>query len=224
MSRSGLNETIRVHLGWELRSLYHELITDTIPDDLSRLTKRLEQTAKARGEPIDREFLKQLIDCLPMLRGFAISLTRDGDRAEDLIQDTILKALKHRSGFAMGTNLGAWLVTILRNKFRSDYRRNKREVEDVDGRYAATLITIPDQGASLDLQDLEAALAELPVEQRDALLLVVADGKSYEEAGEILGVRTGTIKSRVSRARNKLAELLGIESDDDIGAQRLLRL
>src|SRR5215211_5496929 len=111
-----------------------------------------------------------LLAATPNLRAFAVSLTGSFDRADDLVQDTLLRALSHIDRFERGTNLNAWLFTILRNLFHSEYR--KREVEDVDGAYAARLTTVPDQGAWLDLQDFRAALVKLPADQREALLLV----------------------------------------------------
>jgi RNA polymerase sigma-70 factor, ECF subfamily len=145
------------------------------------------------------------------------------DQAEDLLQETILKALSKEHLFTPGTNLRAWLFTIMRNLFHSQYRKARREVEDPQGAHADTLITIPDQMAKLDMQDFEAALAKIPQDQREALMLVGAEGLSYEEVAQVLGVKTGTIKSRVNRARNRLAELLGIERVDDIGGSRLQR-
>ncbi len=96
----------------------------------------------------------------------------------------------------------------------STHRRTQREVEDADGAHAATLVTVPDQEDRLAVQDLHAALARLPREQREALLLVAAEGLSYEETATALGVKAGTIKSRVNRARTRLAELMGgVEAD-----------
>jgi RNA polymerase sigma-70 factor, ECF subfamily len=108
----------------------------------------------------------------------------------------------------------AWLFTILRNLFRSEYRKRKREVEDSDGHYAASLTSPPDQMGKLELQEFRTALAKLPPEQREALILVGASGFSYEETGQICGCAVGTIKSRVNRARTHLAEILSIDSTD----------
>src|SRR3954449_10385028 len=117
-----------------------------------------------------------LLGAVPSLRAFGISLTGDVDRADDLVQDTLLRALANVDRFEPGTNLNAWLFTILRNLFHSEYRKRRREVEDADGSYAATLRTAPDQQAHLDFEDLRAALAKLPPDQREALLLVGAQG------------------------------------------------
>ena len=124
---------------------------------------------------------------------------------------------RHIDSFQPGTNLNAWLFTILRNLFHSEYRKRRREVEDADGVYAARLSTQPEQGARLDLEDFKTALARLPPDQREVLLLVGASGFSYEEAAEICQCAVGTIKSRVNRARTRLAQLLAVESVDDLG-------
>ena len=159
----------------------------------------------------------EMLAALPNLRAFAISLTNDPVRAADLVQDTILRAWANTHRFQAGTNLHAWLFTILRNLFLSQYRKRRSEVEDVDGSYAGTLISLPHQQVYLDFEDMRAALSRLRVEQREALLLVAAQGMSYEEAAEVCGVAVGTIKSRVNRARHRLAELLGITDDPELG-------
>jgi RNA polymerase sigma-70 factor, ECF subfamily len=164
-----------------------------------------------------------LLAATPNLRAFAVSLTGSFDRADDLVQDTLLRALSHIDRFERGTNLNAWLFTILRNLFHSEYRKRKREVEDVDGTYAAKLKTAPDQGSWLDFQDFRAALAKLPADQREALLLVGAQGFSYEDAASIMGCAIGTVKSRVNRARMRLAALLSLDDVEDLGADRLMR-
>src|ERR671912_1487144 len=149
-----------------------------------------------------------LLAAVPSLRAFAISLCGQMDRADDLVQETLLRALTGIDRFERGTNLNAWLFTILRNLFHSEYRKRRREVEDAGGAFAAKLRTQPDQQTHLDYEDFLTAFAKLPPDQREALLLVGAQGMSYEEAAEVCNVPVGTIKSRVNRARNKLAELL----------------
>jgi RNA polymerase sigma-70 factor (ECF subfamily) len=116
----------------------------------------------------------------------------------------------------------AWLFTILRNHFYTEMRR-RREVQDPDGVMVGNLATIPEQGARLDFNDMQSALARLSVEQREALLLVGAEGLSYEEAASICGTTLGTIKSRISRARTRLAELLDLEPEEDLGPDRLVK-
>ena len=112
----------------------------------------------------------------------------------------------------------AWLFTIQRNAFYSHARKRKWEVEDVDGAHAARLPQKPQQDGALDLADFKAAFAELPEDQREALTLVGAAGFTYDEAAEICGCATGTVKSRVNRARTRLAELLGLNDETEDGA------
>ncbi|MFO1184916.1 MAG: sigma-70 family RNA polymerase sigma factor [Bauldia sp.] len=143
-----------------------------------------------------------------MLRAFARALSGNRDMADDLVQETVCKALANFDKFEPGTNLHAWLVTILRNQFYSEGRRRRREAEDADGKLAGQLVTLPDQLGRLELDDFNRALQQLPDQQREALLLVGASGFSYEKAAEIIGVRVGTVKSRVSRARARLEQML----------------
>ncbi len=151
---------------------------------------------------------QQLVAALPVLRAFARSLSGNRDRADDLVQETLARALANWDKFQQGTNLHAWLVTILRNQFYSEGRKRRREVEDVDGAMAAQLSDRPRQIGHIEVGEFVRALQTLPDEQREALLLVGASGFSYEETADICGVRVGTIKSRVSRARSRLEELL----------------
>ena len=157
----------------------------------------------------------QLLAAIPSLRAFAISLSGNPDRADDLVQDTLVKAWTHLDRFQEGTNLNAWLFTILRNTFFSDHRKRSREVEDVDGIYTSRLVTVPEQGGHMDLGDFRTALMKLPEDQREALLLVGAQGFAYEEAAQICDCAVGTIKSQVNRARVRLAELLSFEDITD---------
>lgn len=152
------------------------------------------------------------------LRAFGVSLCGDKERADDLVQETLFKAWNHLDSFKEGTNLKAWLFTILRNTYFSERRKRRREVEDADGTYAARLAAQPAQHGHMDMQDFRAALVRLPDDQREALVLVGAAGFSYEEAAEICGCAVGTIKSRVNRARNRLAGMLGLEElESDLG-------
>ncbi len=170
--------------------------------------------------PVEDMLRDQMLAAVPSLRAFAISLTNNRDRADDLVQDTLVRAWANMDRFERGTNLEAWLFTILRNAFYSECRQRKREVEDADGSYAATMISVPDQEDKIIVQDLYGALAKLPQEQREAILLVGAEGMSYEETADALGVKVGTIKSRVNRARNRLAELMGLAGQDGIAGSR----
>jgi len=214
-----LDEAIQTHLGRELRTLYGDPVDDRLPRRLARLLDRVAQVIRAHTEPVDQAFVDELMGSLTSLRAYAISLTRDVNRAEDLMQETILKAISKQEKFETGSNLQAWLFTILRNLFFSAHRKTQREVEDADGVHAATMTSQPDQEDRLAVQDLHAALAQLPREQREALLLVAAEGLTYEETAAALGAKVGTIKSRVNRARTRLAELIGgVESDAVAGA------
>ena len=170
----------------------------------------------------DTEFRDLILAAVPSVRAFAISLTNDPVRADDLVQDTLMRAWSHANRFESGTNINAWLFTILRNLFHSEYRKTKREVEDVNGLYALRLRSAPEQPGHLDFQDLQLALARLPAEQREALILVGAEGFSYEETAEICGCAVGTIKSRVNRARSRLAQLLAF-TDEDIGPDNVTK-
>ena len=164
-----------------------------------------------------------MLRVVPSLRAFAISLCGNVDRADDLVQETLLRALANIESFEPGTNMSAWLFTILRNLFRSEYRKRRREVEDPDGFHAESLKSPPAQHSRIEYEELRAAMAVLPADQREALLLVGASGFSYEEAAAICDCAIGTIKSRVNRARARLCELLSLEADDELGPDRTTR-
>ncbi|MCP1167974.1 RNA polymerase sigma factor [Limimaricola litoreus] len=159
----------------------------------------------------------ELVGHLPAMRAFALSLTRNGAQADDLVQDTVVKAWTNFDKFKPGTNLRAWLFTILRNTFYSGRRKAQREVADVDGVFTASLAEKPAHDGRLQMNDFLRAFAALPDEQREALALVGASGFSYEEAAGMCGVAIGTIKSRANRARVRLAELLELDDDDGLG-------
>ena len=142
-------------------------------------------------------FRDQLIAAIPGLRAFGLSLTARNDRADDLVQETLMKAWKYHDSFAADTNLRAWLYTILRNEFYSQLRKRKREVEDADGFYSSRVAIHPEQDGHLDMADLRIALAQLPEDQREAIVLIGASGFSYEEAAEICSVAVGTHAFRV---------------------------
>ena len=156
-----------------------------------------------------------MLAAVPSLRAFAISLSGDVDRANDLVQETLMRAWSHLDSFEPGTNMSAWLFTILRNHFRTEYRKRRREVEDADGGYADRLTAREEQTAHIEFNELREALLKLSADQREALILVGASGFSYEEAAKICNCAVGTIKSRVNRARLRLAEILGVETVQD---------
>lgn len=172
---------------------------------------------------VDPALRDQILAAIPSLRAFAISLSGNVDRADDLVQETILRALANIQSFQPGTNMPAWLFTILRNLFRSEYRKRRREIEDADGSLAETLKTHPDQMGRVEFQEFREALSQLPAEQREALILVGASGFSYEEAADICECAVGTIKSRVNRARSRLAKLLEVDSIDEFGPDHATR-
>ena len=168
------------------------------------------------SQPAHPDPREELVEHLPALRAFALSLTREGAAADDLVQDTIVKAWTNMDKFQPGTNLRAWLFTILRNTFYSDRRKMRREVSDSDGIHAARQATRPDHDGRLALNDFRVAFEQLPVEQREALILVGAYGFSYEEAAGMTRVAIGTVKSRANRGRRRLAELLQLEDGEDM--------
>ena len=151
-----------------------------------------------------------IISAMPGLRRYALSLCRNADGADDLVQETMFRAWAQRARFQPGTNLNAWLFTILRNCFLNQMRKLKREVQDVDGIHSARVCTQPAHDAVLNMRDFHAALAVLPAPQREALLLVGALGHSYDEAALLTGAESGTIKSRVSRARQHLLGMMDV--------------
>ncbi|XEX99089.1 sigma-70 family RNA polymerase sigma factor (plasmid) [Tistrella bauzanensis] len=154
----------------------------------------------------------EIVNLIPSLRAFARSLTRSACEADDLVQETLMKAIANARQFTAGTNLRAWLFTIQRNTFYTLYHKQQREpvlvVEDLPGVHVK-----PSQEWSLKLRLVDEAVQKLPPDQREALMLVGGGGMSYEEAAEICGCALGTIKSRVSRARTALLRLL--DSDDE---------
>ena len=156
-----------------------------------------------------------VVALIPALRAFAWSLSHNASDADDLVQDTLIKAWTNRDKFEDGTNLRAWLFTILRNTYYTNVVRRRREVRDEDGVHAATLTSPASQDWSVAMGALEAALKRLPVEHREALILVGGAGLTYEEAAEICGCALGTIKSRVNRARGRLLKLMDADEPAD---------
>lgn len=165
----------------------------------------------------EADLQKQFMALAPNLRAFARSLSGNPHEADDLVQETLIKAWTNRHRFAEGSNLKAWLFTILRNTHVSLRRKRKNEVADAEGALAEQLSVRPHQLGHMDLIDFSKAFAMLPDEQREALILVGAEGFAYEEAALMCGCAVGTIKSRVNRARSKLAELMGVDGAADFG-------
>jgi RNA polymerase sigma-70 factor (ECF subfamily) len=166
---------------------------------------------------VSAAFKADLLGAIPSLRAFAVSLAQNADRADDLVKETLVKAWDKHESFQPGTNLKAWLFTILRNEFYSQMRKRGREVQDSEGLMTARLAVHPSQHGQLDLKDFRAALEQLPEDQREAIILIGASGFSYEEAAVICNCAVGTIKSRVSRARTRLQDILQISGEADFG-------
>ena len=160
------------------------------------------------------DFQHSLLATIPHLRAFAIGLCGKADGADDLVQETLVRAWANRAGFQPGTNLTAWLYTILRNVFYTEYRKRRHEVADTDGQYAAMQAHRPLQESHIAFQEFRVALGKLPDDQREALLLVGSSGLSYEEAAQICGCALGTMKSRVYRARVRLAAMLSVNATE----------
>ncbi|GEP02214.1 sigma-70 family RNA polymerase sigma factor [Methylobacterium oxalidis] len=215
-----LTAAIRTHLGGLLKRAYADFTAAAPPDRIGELIARLERALAETDDRNARAFKDGLVEALPSLQSFAVSLTRNPTRADDLVQDTVMRAWRSRARFEPGTNLGAWLFTIMRNAFYSEHRRQAREVADSEGDLAARVATVPSQTGHLDLQDARAALDRLPAPMREALILVTIEDMTYEEAAVAMNCRVGTVKSRVWRARDQLALLLGY-SADEVGADRV---
>lgn len=160
------------------------------------------------------DFQHSLLAAIPHLRAFAIGLCGKADSADDLVQETLVRAWASQSGFQPGTNLSAWLYTILRNVFYTEFRKRRHEVADTDGQYAAMQAHRPVQESHIAFQEFRAALAKLPDDQREALLLVGSSGLSYEEAAQICDCALGTMKSRVYRARVRLTAMLSVSATE----------
>lgn len=166
-----------------------------------------------RGKELDPDqtFKRDLLNALPHLRAFARGLSGRSDLADDLVQETAIKAWSARARFTPGTNFRAWTFAILRNHYLSELRRSRYQ-SDYDSEAAERLLVIEaEQEEGIHLSDMEAALQKISADRREALLLVGAGGFTYEEAAAISGCAVGTMKSRVARARAELARLLATE-------------
>ena len=173
-----LSPAIQDLVGKQLRALLNPLPGAALPDELQALVNRLEAALIGIG-PSD-ELRDQMLAAVASLRAFALSLTRNPDDADDLVQETVVKAWAAYDRFEPGTNLQAWLFTMLRNRFYSTYRSRPREVEDPDRLYAAKLSIAPEQPGCVAFAALRSALLALSDDQRAAVLLVGAQGYSYE--------------------------------------------
>lgn len=209
VSDARLPASVQVHIGYELQAAYAALVKAEPPQRLRDLIAQLDSTLAGRDGQTAADFRQDLIAALRELRAFALSLVTDATRADDLVQETMLKAWSNQHRFEPGSNLMAWLCTILRNQFYTEYRKRKREVEDADGTFSAQMSVSASQEHAVELHVIQDQLAKLPAAQREALLLVGAQGLTYEAAAEVIGCQVGTVKSRVSRARSTLTGSLG---------------
>jgi RNA polymerase sigma-70 factor, ECF subfamily len=161
------------------------------------------------------DFARLLEVEIPRLRRYARALTRDVSRADDLVQSCLTRAVAKQHLWQPGTDLRAWLFTILHNQHVNDVRRSVREGVSVAVEDMAPVLTVQSNAlAALQLRDLEAAIAKLPPEQRQVILLVGLEGLRYEEVADILGVPVGTVRSRLSRGRDQLRQLMDMGAED----------
>ncbi|GGC17338.1 DNA-directed RNA polymerase sigma-70 factor [Novosphingobium marinum] len=165
-------------------------------------------------------FKHELLETLPHLRAFARGLSGRPDVADDLVQETAIKAWTARDRFTPGTSMRAWTFAILRNHYLSELRRNRRQVDYDQEAAERLLVKDADQEERLHLDDMQVALQELSPERREAVLLVGAGGFTYEEAAQISDCAIGTMKSRVARARSELATILNDENRSRKGQPR----
>ena len=208
-SRSILSDETQRHLGRLLAVAYAQDDAElSARDRFAELLAKLDTALEGAGDRDATEFRRLLLAVVPPLRRFAVSIARDPVAADDLVQDALMRAWRARERFEPGTNFEAWIFTILRNAFYSRQRK-RHEIQDEDGSYTARLTTPPEQSGHLDLQDVRAALDRLVPVMREALVLVAIENLSYEEAAAVMQCQIGTVKSRVWRARDQLARMLG---------------
>lgn len=200
-------------IGGYLRSAFAESAAQALPPIFQQLLERLQSSPKTAPKPdteqlSDKDFKEELAQVIPHLRAFGRSLSGNRDVADDLVQETLLKAWAARHRFQAGTNMRAWTFIILRNLFLSQMRRARFKGE-WDEFTASKLLAAPaGQDRQIELADLQRGMSQLPQAQREALILVGAGGFAYEEAATICGCAVGTIKSRVARGRAALETIL----------------
>lgn len=167
------------------------------------------------GMNLDPAPSESVIAYIPSLRAYARGLTRQADEADDLVQETLLKALANIDKFKAGTNLRAWLFTIMRNSFLTGIRKRKRECPGIKNCASTMLVSQPSHDNRIAAQRLATAIAQLPPHYREIMILVLVLGESYEDAARICGCAIGTVKSRVSRARDIVVQSLGADGLND---------
>ena len=163
---------------------------------------------------ISASLREALVKSIPSLRAFAISLCHNRTEADDLVQETLIRAWNNLNNFEEGTNLKAWLFTILRNNFYNGLRKLKHQTDYARAMDGSQFIVAPSQEKTIEFGDMMRHLQELPPDQREALILVTVENMSYEEVATICDCPVGTIKSRVNRARNRLAEVLELNENE----------
>ena len=174
------------------------------------------QPERGSGHGAGRDPRDEIVEHLPALRAFAMSLCRNSATADDMVQDSVEKAWVNIDKFKPGTNMRAWLFTILRNTYYSSRRKTRREVADPEGVFVGQMSEKPAHDGHIQLAEFRKAFATLSDEHREALTLVGAGGFSYEEAAEMCGCAVGTVKSRANRARKRLAEILHLDEDEPL--------
>jgi RNA polymerase sigma-70 factor (ECF subfamily) len=206
-----------------LISAGHATMTSSLSPPGTAIGRSTIRTTADRTDVVSPAERDAMLAAVPGLRAFAISLSRNADRADDLVQETLVRAISSIGSYQPGSHMSAGLFTILRNLFHSEYRKRRREVEDPDGGYVNGLKSPPEQHTRLEFEEFRVALAKLPVGQREALLLVGASGFSYEEVATICKIAVGTVKSRVNRARTRLVELLSLDGAHEFGPDHATR-
>ncbi|GEP07991.1 sigma-70 family RNA polymerase sigma factor [Methylobacterium oxalidis] len=207
-SQTTLPAPLRERLGEELKAFYAYVLSENQPRHLLGLVAQLSEVLDRRDAAHADAFRDELLTVLPRLRAFAVSLAMDEAQADDLVQETVIKAWQKQESYRPGTNVEAWICTILRRLFYDDRRTAKREAAS---EFSIDPVTPPRAlEQSTDLRKVWVALTNLPPVQREALVLVSAQGMTYEAAATRAGCQVGTIKSRVSRARAALASSLGV--------------
>ncbi len=172
---------------------------------------------------MDDGFRDDLVALIPKLRAYATLLTGRPAEADDLVQDALVRAWRFQNHFEPGSNLRAWVFRILRNEFYDYLQRSRRTVQDVDGKLAARLQSAPDQDWRVGHRELLEGLKALTPDTREALLMVTVSGFTYPEAAALCGCAVGTLKSRVNRARQRLAELTQVDLEQPRPARPAMR-
>lgn len=194
----------------------HSAVTSAL--HIVRSRRALPRGARNNDGFPDERFAPLLEEQIPRLRRYARALTRDVTRADDLVQSCLVRAIAKQHLWGRGTNLRAWLFTILHNQHVNDVRHSIREGSTVELDEAPQLTTQGNAIPSLELRDLERAIGKLPSEQRQVILLVGLEGMPYEEVATVLNVPVGTVRSRLSRGRDQLRRLMGVEESAEARA------